>query len=264
MAKRITRNVKDVKDVKTFGINHTTQNDLINDDKNVFVHQKGKFEKITHQIDTLSSDGSVTISEKDDKDNVSLSVYTGYVDKITSSDESLIVGKKTNGTVNVKVNYAPIYEKIQVANSQLETQVMEAIGLEEKNRTGADTKLATDLATEVANRKSADNAIQTKIDNLSTKTFLYKIEGFTLDNVLTFIIYIELPKIYKYTPSLKNFMTYLSENDITSKLCDGISKGGARFSFITVKDDMIYLNLIKDYQSNLVFGVESILNITAI
>ena len=61
MAKRFTRNVKDVKDVKTFGINHTTQNDLINDDKNVFVHQKGKFEKITHQIDTLSSDGSVTI-----------------------------------------------------------------------------------------------------------------------------------------------------------------------------------------------------------
>ena len=228
MAKRITRNVKDVKDVKTFGINHTTQNDLINDDKNVFVHQKGKFEKITHQIDSLSSDGSVTIGEKDDKDNVHLSVYTGYVDKITSSDESLIVGKKTNGTVNVKVNYAPIDEKIQVANSQLETQVMEAI------------------------------------DNLSTKTFLYKIEGFTLDNVLTFIIYIELPKIYKYTPSLENFMTYLSENDITSKLCDGISKGGARFSFITVKDDMIYLNLIKDYQSNLVFGVESILNITAI
>ena len=135
MAKRITRNVKDVKDVKTFGINHTTQNDLINDDKNVFVHQKGKFEKITHQIDTLSSDGSVTIGEKDDKDNVSLSVYTGYVDKITSSDESLIIGKKTNGTVNVKVNYAPIDEKIQVANSQLEEQVMEAIGLEETNKT---------------------------------------------------------------------------------------------------------------------------------
>ena len=228
MAKRITRNVKDVKDVKTFGINHTTQNDLINDDKNVFVHQKGKFEKITHQIDSLSSDGSVTIGEKDDKDNVSLSVYTGYVDKITSIDKSLIVGKKTNGTVNVEVDYAPINEKIQVANSQLETQVMEAI------------------------------------DNLSTKTFLYKIEGFTLDNVLTFIIYIELPKIYNSAPSLENFMTYLSENDITSKLCDGISNVGDRISFITVKDDMIYLNLIKDYQSNLVFGVESILNITAI
>ena len=102
------------------------------------------------------------------------------------------------------------------------------------------------------------------IDNLSTKTFLYKIEGFTLDNVLTFIIYIELPKIYNSAPSLENFMTYLSENDITSKLCDGISNVGDRISFITVKDDMIYLNLIKDYQSNLVFGVESILNITAI
>ena len=127
MAKRFTRNVKDVKDVKTFGINHTTQNDLINDDKNVFVHQKGKFEKITHQIDSLSSNGSVTIGEKDDKDNVSLSVYTGYVDKITSIDKSLIVGKKTNGTVNVEVDYAPIDEKIQVANSQLEEQVMEAI-----------------------------------------------------------------------------------------------------------------------------------------
>lgn len=228
MAERFTRNVKDVKDVKTFGINHTTQNDLINDDKNVFVHQKGKFEKITHQIDSLSSDGSVTIGEKDDKDNVSLSVYTGYVDKITSIDKSLIVGKKTNGTVNVEVDYAPINEKIQVANSQLETQVMEAI------------------------------------DNLSTKTFLYKIEGFTFDNVLTFIIYIELPKIYNSAPSLENFMTYLSENDITSKLCDGISNVGDRISFITVKDDMIYLNLIKDYQSNLVFGVESILNITAI
>ena len=164
MAKRFTRNVKDVKDVKTFGINHTTQNDLINDDKNVFVHQKGKFEKITHQIDTLSSNGSVTIGEKDDKDNVSLSVYTGYVDKITSTDESLIIGEKTNGTVNVEVDYAPIDEKIQVANSQLEEQVMEAI--EETNRTEAYTQLATNLATEVADRKSADNAIQTQIDNL--------------------------------------------------------------------------------------------------
>ena len=155
MAKRFTRNVKDVKDVKTFGINHTTQNDLINDDKNVFVHQKGKFEKITHQIDTLSSDGSVTIGEKDDKDNVHLSVYTDYLDEITSSDESLIIGEKTNGTVNVEVDYAPIDEKIQVANSQLEEQVIEA-----------DTQLSTNLATEVADRKSADNAIQTQIDNL--------------------------------------------------------------------------------------------------
>ena len=155
MAKRFTRNVKDVKDVKTFGINHTTQNDLINDDKNVFVHQKGKFEKITHQIDTLSSNGSVTIGEKDDKDNVHLSVYTDYLDEITSSDESLIIGEKTNGTVNVEVDYAPIDEKIQVANSQLEEQVIEA-----------DTQLSTNLATEVADRKSADNAIQTKIDNL--------------------------------------------------------------------------------------------------
>ena len=177
MAKRFTRNVKDVKDVKTFGINHTTQNDLINDDKNVFVHQKGKFEKITHQIDTLSSDGSVTIGEKDDKDNVSLSVYTGYVDKITSSDESLIVGKKTNGTVNVKVNYAPIDEKIQVANSQLEEQVMEA-----------DTQLATNLATEVADRKSADNAIQTQIDNLlpgTNNTYLIDMTSkFSNDNII--------------------------------------------------------------------------------
>ena len=157
MAKRFTRNVKDVKDVKTFGINHTTQNDLINDDKNVFVHQKGKFEKITHQIDTLSSDGSVTIGEKDDKDNVHLSVYTGYVDKITSSDESLIVGKKTNGTVNVKVNYAPIDEKIQVANSQLEEQVMEAIGIEETNKT---------YLIDMTSKFSNDNIIVTFQSNL--------------------------------------------------------------------------------------------------
>ena len=180
MAKRFTRNVKDVKDVKTFGINHTTQNDLINDDKNVFVHQKGKFEKITHQIDTLSSNGSVTIGEKDDKDNVSLSVYTGYVDKITSTDESLIIGEKTNGTVNVEVDYAPIDEKIQVANSQLEEQVMEAIGIEETNRTEADTQLATNLATEVADRKSADNAIQTQIDSLKpidTSVRQYNLSG---------------------------------------------------------------------------------------
>ena len=223
MAKRITRNVKDVKDVKTFGINHTTQNDLINDDKNVFVHQKGKFEKITHQIDTLSSDGSVTIGEKDDKDNVSLSVYTGYVDKITSSDESLIVGKKTNGTVNVKVNYAPIYEKIQ-----------------------------------------------TQIDNLSNKTFLYKIEGYTRDTQSTFIIYIELPTIYSYTPSFDNFMTYLSENNITGKLCDGVSTSGYRFSFINIDEDgNLKLNLI-DYDNNscevryYVYTVLSIDNITAI
>ena len=175
MAKRFTRNVKDVKDVTTFGINHTTQNDLINDDKNVFVHQKGKFEKITHQIDTLSSNGSVTISEKNDKDNVHLSVYTGYVDEITSIDESLIVGKKTNGTVNVEVDYAPIDEKIQVANSQLEEQVMEA-----------DTQLATNLATEVAERKSADNAIQTKINSLKSDTYVrqYNLSGVcTLSNV---------------------------------------------------------------------------------
>ena len=175
MAKRFTRNVKDVKDVTTFGINHTTQNDLINDDKNVFVHQKGKFEKITHQIDTLSSNGSVTIGEKDDKDNVHLSVYTGYVDEITSIDESLIVGEKTNGAVNLEVDYAPIDEKIQVANSQLETQLMQVIELEEKNRTEADTQLATNLATEVADRKLADNAIQTQIDNLrpvSNNTYL--------------------------------------------------------------------------------------------
>lgn len=172
MAKRFTRNVKDVKDVKTFGINHTTQNDLINDDKNVFVHQKGKFEKITHQIDTLSSNGSVTIGKKDDKDNVSLSVYTGYVDEITSIDESLIVGKKTNGTVNVEVDYAPIDEKIQVANSQLEEQVMEA-----------DTQLATNLATEVADRKSADNAIQTQINSL--KSIDTSVRQYNLSGVCT-------------------------------------------------------------------------------
>ena len=252
MAKRFTRNVKDVKDVKTFGINHTTQNDLINDDKNVFVHQKGKFEKITHQIDTLSSNGSVTIGEKDDKDNVHLSVYTGYVDNITSSDESLIVGKKTNGAVNVEVDYAPIDEKIQVANSQLEEQVMEAIGLEETNRT------------------EADNAIQTQIDNLSTKTFLYKIEGYTLDTESNFIIYIELPKIYDSVPSLENFMTYLSENDITGKLCDGVSRTGYRFSFININEDgVLKLNLI-DYDNDsyevhyYVYTVFSIDNITAI
>ena len=177
MAKRITRNVKDVKDVKTFGINHTTQNDLINDDKNVFVHQKGKFEKITHQIDTLSSNGSVTIGKKDDKDNVSLSVYTGYVDEITSTDESLIVGEKTNGAVNVEVDYAPIDEKIKVANSQLEEQVMEA-----------DTQLATNLATEVADRKSADNAIQTQINNLlpgTNNTYLIDMTSkFSNDNII--------------------------------------------------------------------------------
>ena len=234
MAKRFTRNVKDVKDVKTFGINHTTQNDLINDDKNVFVHQKGKFEKITHQIDTLSSNGSVTIGEKDDKDNVSLSVYTGYVDKITSIDESLIVGKKTNGTVNVEVDYAPIDEKIQVANSQLETQVMEAI------------------------------------DNLSTKTILYKIEGYTLNTESNFIIYIELPTIYSSAPSLENFMTYLSENNITGKLCDGVSSTGYRFSFININEDgSLNLNLI-DYDNDTyevhyyVYTVFSIDDITAI
>ena len=172
MAKRFTRNVKDVKDVTKFGINHTTQNDLINDDKNVFVHQKGKFEKITHQIDTLSSNGSVTIGEKDDKDNVHLSVYTGYVDEITSSDESLIIGEKTNGTVNVKVDYAPIDEKIQVANSQLEEQVIEA-----------DTQLSTNLATEVADRKSADNAIQTQINSL--KSIDTSVRQYNLSGVCT-------------------------------------------------------------------------------
>ena len=234
MAKRITRNVKDVKDVTTFGINHTTQNDLINDDKNVFVHQKGKFEKITHQIDTLSSDGSVTIGEKDDKDNVSLSVYTGYVDKITSIDKSLIVGKKTNGTVNVEVDYAPINEKIQVANSQLEEQVMEVI------------------------------------DNLSTKTFLYKIEGYTVDTESNFIIYIELPTIYNSTPSFENFMTYLSENNITGKLCDGVSINGYRFSFININEDgELKLNLIdhdndSDEVHYYVYDVFSIDNITLI
>lgn len=259
MAKRFTRNVKDVKDVKTFGINHTTQNDLINDDKNVFVHQKGKFEKITHQIDTLSSDGSVTIGKKDDKDNVHLSVYTGYVDDITSSDESLIIGEKTNGTVNVEVDYAPIDEKIQVANSQLEEQVIEA-----------DTQLSTNLATEVADRQSADNAIQTQIDNLSTKTFLHKIEGYTLDTESNFIIYIELPTIYSSTPSLENFMTYLSENNITGKLCDGVSRTGYRFSFININEDgMLNLNLI-DHDNDsyevhyYVYTVFSIDNITAI
>lgn len=228
MAKRFTRNVKDVKDVKTFGINHTTQNDLINDDKNVFVHQKGKFEKITHQIDTLSSNGSVTIGEKDDKDNVHLSVYTGYVDEITSSDESLIVGKKTNGTVNLEVDYVPIDEKIQVANSQLEEQVMEAI------------------------------------DNLSTKTFLHKIEGFTLRTESNFIIYIELPTIYNSGISLENFMTYLSENNITGKLCDGVSDNGDRFSFISVYDGMLNINIIQGYQSIDAHDVFSISNITAI
>ena len=230
MAKRITRNVKDVKDVTTFGINHTTQNDLINDDKNVFVHQKGKFEKITHQIDSLSSNGSVTIGKKDDKDNVSLSVYTGYVDKITSIDKSLIVGKKTNGTVNVEVDYAPIDEKIQVANSQLEEQVMEAI------------------------------------DNLSNKTFLYKIEGYSYDNTSNFIIYIELPTIYNSTPSLENFMTYLSENNITGKLCDGVLSTGYRFSFINInKDGMLNLNIIGNGDdSNETLPIENINNITLI
>ena len=235
MAKRFTRNVKDVKDVKTFGINHTTQNDLINDDKNVFVHQKGKFEKITHQIDTLSSNGSVTIGEKDDKDNVHLSVYTDYLDEITSIDESLIVGEKTNGTVNVEVDYAPIDEKIQVANSQLEEQVMEAI------------------------------------DNLSTKTFLHKIEGFILvtesnfayEGESNFIIYIELPTIYNSTPSLENFMTYLSENNITAKLCDGINGDGNRFSFIGNEYGMLKLTTLIDYDSNHVYDVSNISNITS-
>lgn len=259
MAKRFTRNVKDVKDVTKFGINHTTQNDLINDDKNVFVHQKGKFEKITHQIDTLSSNGSVTIGEKDDKDNVHLSVYTDYVDEITSSDESLIIGEKTNGTVNLEVDYAPIDEKIQVANSQLEEQVIEA-----------DTQLSTNLATEVADRKSADNAIQTQIDNLSNKTFLYKIEGYTLNTESNFIIFIELPTIYDSVPSLENFMTYLSENNITGKLCDGMSMTGYKFSFINIDENgILKLNLI-NYDNDLyevqyhVYDVFLIDNITLI
>ena len=220
MAKRFTRNVKDVKDVKTFGINHTTQNDLINDDKNVFVHQKGKFEKITHQIDTLSSNGSVTIGEKDDKDNVSLSVYTGYVDKITSIDESLIVGEKTNGTVNVEVDYAPIDEKIQVA-------------------------------------------IQTQIDNLSTKTFLHVIYGIIVEDEINFMIYIELPTIYNSVPSLENFMTYLSENNINAKLCDGINRDGNRFSFISVVDGVLKLTALTT-QMSYEYYVSSIDNITLI
>ena len=254
MAKRFTRNVKDVKDVKTFGINHTTQNDLINDDKNVFVHQKGKFEKITHQIDTLSSNGSVKIGKKDDKDNVSLSVYTGYVDEITSIDESLIVGEKTNGTVNVEVDYAPIDEKIQVANSHLEEKVMEA-----------DTQLATNLATEVADRKSADNAIQTQIDNLSNKTFLYKIEGYSNTSLDSFIIYIELPTMYDSVPSLENFYTYLSENNITAKLCDGITRDEIRYSFIYIDENgILKLNQIVDYDSNFEINVDTIFNITLI
>ena len=252
MAKRFTRNVKDVKDVTKFGINHTTQNDLINDDKNVFVHQKGKFEKITHQIDTLSSNGSVTIGKKDDKDNVSLSVYTDYVDKITSNDESLIIGEKTNGTVNVEVDYAPIDEKIQVANSQLEEQVMEA-----------DTQLATNLATEVADRKSADNAIQTQIDNLSNKTFLYKIKGYTLNTESYFIIYIELPTLYNSTPSLENFMTYLSENDINAKLCDGIIIGGNRISFISIGDGVLKLNVLIDNAYVTIYYVNEVSAITS-
>lgn len=227
MAKRFTRNVKDVKDVKTFGINHTTQNDLINDDKNVFVHQKGKFEKITHQIDTLSSDGSVKIGEKDDKDNVHLSVYTGYLDEITSSDESLIVGEKTNGAVNVKVNYAPIDEKIQVANSQLEEQVMEAI------------------------------------DNISNKTFLYEILGIIVENEINFMIYIELPTIYNSVPSLENFMTYLSENDINAKLCDGINSDRNRFSFISVVNGELRLTALTTGMSY-EYVVSSINNITLI
>ena len=208
MAERFTRNVKDVKDVKTFGINHTTQNDLINDDKNVFVHQKGKFEKITHQIDTLSSNGSVTIGQKNDKDNVKISVYTDYLKDITSDDNS----------VSVKYD---------------------------------DETKKTDLS-------------------VSTKTFLHKIEGYTFNTESNFIIYIELPTIYSSTPSLENFMTYLSENNITGKLCDGVSTSGYRFSFININEDgKLKLNLI-DYDNDsyevhyYVYTVFSIDNITAI
>lgn len=124
MAKRFTRNIKDITNVPTFSIDHTTQNDLVNDAKNVYVNQQKKYVKITHQIDTLSSkDKSVTIGDKDTNDNVDLSVYTGYVDNISSDDKSIIVSPKkdVDGKMiqDLSVYFKPIKDLIAKKQDKL-------------------------------------------------------------------------------------------------------------------------------------------------
>lgn len=124
MAKRFTRNIKDITNVPTFSIDHTTQNDLVNDAKNVYVNQQKKYVKITHQIDTLSSkDKSVTIGDKDTNDNVDLSVYTGYVDNISSDDKSIIVSPKkdVDGRMqqDLSVDFKPIKDLIDKKQDKL-------------------------------------------------------------------------------------------------------------------------------------------------
>ena len=108
MAKRITRNIRSIEDIEKQPKYTNKQNDLLSDDKDVYVRNQDKYEQITGGVKEVNGNGSndqgnvevdtgvmqVNGKDPDEQGNIELA-YKQYTDDKISSSE-----KKTNNTIN--------------------------------------------------------------------------------------------------------------------------------------------------------------------
>lgn len=97
MAKRFTRNIENVNNIKELPLDLTLQNDLVSDKQDVYVRNKEGYHCLTDNVKDING-------FKPESGSNSLSLI--YVENITSDDESIIIkgNDKNNTQVNLSLN----------------------------------------------------------------------------------------------------------------------------------------------------------------
>lgn len=108
MAKRFTRNIENVNNIKELPLDLTLQNDLVSDKQDVYVRNKEGYHCLTDNVKDING-------FKPESGSNSLSLI--YVEDITSKDESIII--KGNGEDNTQVDLSIDMEKIENALAPL-------------------------------------------------------------------------------------------------------------------------------------------------
>ncbi|MDN6612547.1 MAG: hypothetical protein L0L09_13470, partial [Staphylococcus equorum] len=144
MAKRFTRNIRSVENIEKQPKNTNEQNDLLSDDKEVYVRNQGKYEKITGNVEKVNNKepddrgnveidtGTMTVNDEKPDDSGNVEIDTGVMqvngkDPDEQGNIDVDSGVKTvtnvapdeNGNVNLELKDFTEQEKL-VRKNQLE------------------------------------------------------------------------------------------------------------------------------------------------
>lgn len=117
MAKRFTRNIRSIESIEKQPKYTNEQNDLLSDDKHVYVRNQGKYEKITGNVEKVNN------KEPDDSGNVEIDTGVMEVNDQTPDDS----GKVEIDTGTMTVNQETPDDS---GNVEIDTGVMQVNGKE--------------------------------------------------------------------------------------------------------------------------------------